>query len=144
VTRGLEPPASVSMTAVPGARGVYEASYDADLPGTYRFEVEATSGAGEALETLGSARVAVRREDGIAEHFHLSQNRTLLERVASATGGRYFALSDLSGLPEAIRFSQAGVLERQLLDLWNMPINFLLLLLIKAAEWLVRLKWGRL
>ena len=95
-------------------------------------------------EELGRAQFAVRRENGVAEHFHLAQNRALLERVAAATGGRYFSLADLGGLPEAIRFSQAGVLERELLDLWNMPINFLVLLLLKAGEWLVRLRWGRL
>jgi hypothetical protein len=34
--------------------------------------------------------------------------------------------------------------ERQILDLWNAPIAFLLLLLLKAGEWLLRLRWGRL
>ena len=43
-----------------------------------------------------------------------------------------------------MQFSDAGVVERRLLDLWNMPINFLLLLLFKAGEWLLRLRWGRL
>ncbi len=49
-----------------------------------------------------------------------------------------------SRLPEAVSFSEAGSVERQVLDLWNMPIAFLLLLLLKAGEWLVRLYWGRL
>jgi hypothetical protein len=30
------------------------------------------------------------------------------------------------------------------LDLWNIPLAFLLLLLLKSGEWLVRLYWGRL
>jgi hypothetical protein len=47
-------------------------------------------------------------------------------------------------LPEAVRFSEAGIVERQVLDLWNMPILFLLLLGLKAGEWLLRLVWGRL
>ena len=39
-------------------------------------------------------------------------------------------------------FSEAGSVERQVLDLWNMPLAFLLLLLLKAGEWLVRLVLG--
>ncbi len=103
---------------------------------------EAEAETGDA--TLGSARLAVRRADGVAEHFDIRQNRPLLERLAAATGGRYFALDDVGDVPEAVRFSESGLVERQVLDLWNMPFNFLLLLLLKGAEWLLRLRWGRL
>ena len=50
----------------------------------------------------------------------------------------------LDALPEAIQFSEAGIVERELLDLWNMPFNFLLLMLLKAGEWVLRLYWGSL
>ena len=50
----------------------------------------------------------------------------MLERIARETGGRYWALGDLAGLPEAIRYSRAGMVERQTLDLWNMPLALLL------------------
>ena len=87
---------------------------------------------------------AVRREDGVVEHYHAQQNRPLLERLAAATGGSYFPVADMRRLPEAVSFSDAGSVERQVLDLWNMPIVFLLLLALKAGEWLLRLVWGRL
>jgi hypothetical protein len=80
----------------------------------------------------------------VAEHFQIQQNRPLLESIADLTGGQYFALDDLAALPEAIQFSDAGILETQILDLWNMPIVFLSLILLKAGEWLLRLFWGRL
>ena len=80
----------------------------------------------------------------ISEHFQIQQNRPLLERLASLTGGRYFTLGELDDLPETIQFSEAGIVERELLDLWNMPFVFLLLLLFKAGEWVLRLFWGRL
>jgi uncharacterized membrane protein len=131
---------SIEMTQVPGEAGVYRATYDAEAPGAYRFAVKAQNGE----DDLGTAEVAVRRQDDVAEHFHVEQNRALLERLAAATGGRYFALADVGQLPEAVRFSEAGVVERQILDLWNMPIAFLLLLLLKGGEWLLRLRWGRL
>ena len=106
----------------------------------YRFETEARLNE----DLLGSARFAVRRADGIAEHFQIQQNRPLLENLAEITGGQYFSLDQLDGLPEAIQFSDAGILETEILDLWDMPILFILLLLLKAGEWVLRLGWGRL
>jgi len=134
------PARSMEMISVPSAPGTYEATLEADTPGMYRFEVQARAG-----EThLGSALLAARRQDGIAEHFQIQQNRPLLERLSDLTGGQYFSLAELDALPEAIRFSEAGIMERRFLDLWNMPIVFLFLIFLKGSEWLLRLAWGRL
>ncbi|MFO7287338.1 MAG: hypothetical protein C0P79_010825, partial [Gammaproteobacteria bacterium] len=132
--------ADVELMPVPGEPGVYAAVYNAESPGIYRFTATASIGD----ETLGTARVAARRADGVIEHFRIEQNRALLERIAGVTGGSYFPLADVGRLPEAVRFSDAGLVERQVLDLWNMPAVFLLLLLLKGTEWLLRLYWGRL
>ena len=130
----------VLMQPVSGEPGAYEATVLADAAGLYRFEASAEVGE----ETLGRAGYSVRRATGVSEHFQIQQNRPLLERLASLTGGRYFTLGQLDELPETIQFSEAGIVERELLDLWNMPIVFLLLLLLKAGEWVLRLFWGRL
>lgn len=130
----------VLMQPVSGEPGAYEATVLADAAGLYRFEASAEVGE----ETLGRAGYSVRRATGVSEHFQIQQNRPLLERLASLTGGRYFTLGQLDELPETIRFSEAGIVERELLDLWNMPFVFLLLLLLKAGEWVLRLFWGRL
>ena len=107
----------------------------------FRFAATATVGD----QTLGMAQFAVRREDGVAEHYHTQQNRALLERIAAATGGNYFTVADIGKLPEAVKFSDAGTVERQVLDLWSMPIIFLAPAdCLKSAEWLLRLYWGRL
>jgi uncharacterized membrane protein len=140
VDTGRGAPTVLTLAPAAGQPGRYETEIDASATGIYRFEATADLEG----ELLGSSRLAIRREDGVAEHFRIQQNRPLLERLAGATGGRYFALADASAIPEAVQFSDAGVVERRLLDLWNMPINFLLLLLFKAGEWLLRLRWGRL
>ena len=140
VRRDFSAPSTLTMNPVPGEVGMYQATVQAEEAGLYRFE--ATAERGE--QPLGGAQTAVRRADGISEHFQIQQNRALLERLASLTGGRYFTLDALDELPEAIQFSEAGIVERELLDLWNMPINFLLLMLLKLGEWVLRLYWGRL
>lgn len=120
--------------------GRYVASIDAATPGLYRVDMIARAGNRE----VGTAITHVLRNDGVAEHFGTYQHRAALERLATMTGGRYWPLSDLDGLAAAIPYSKAGVIERQTLDLWNLPIVFLVLLALKLGEWLLRLRWGRL
>jgi uncharacterized membrane protein len=131
---------TVQMQAVPGVPGRYETTVEADSVGMYRFEAQANLDD----SVLGRSRVAIRRDDGISEHFKVEQNRALLERLAAATGGQYFAVADADDIPEAVQYSDAGIIERRLLELWNMPILFLLLVFLKAGEWVLRLAWGRL
>jgi hypothetical protein len=80
--------------------------------------------------------------DGIAENFHADQNRELLGRIATQTGGRYWRPQDLSSLADEISYSEAGVTTRTTRELWNLPFVFLLILLLRSSEWLVRRKSG--
>jgi hypothetical protein len=80
--------------------------------------------------------------DGIAENFHTDQNRELLTRLASQTGGRYWRPQDLSDLPDEIAFSEAGVTTLETRELWNMPVFLLAIVLLRFTEWLLRRKWG--
>ena len=120
--------------------GRYTATATADGAGLYRLSMKATQGKTE----VGSLETHIRRNDGIVEHFGTAQNRPLLQRIADSTGGRYWRLDQLDELPEAMRYSKAGIVERQTLDLWNLPALFLLLLLLKAGDWLLRLRWKTL
>ena len=86
--------------------------------------------------------MTIRREDGVAENFHTQQNRELLEKLSSETGGRYYTPQDASKLGKDISYSDAGITVRETRDLWDMPIVFLLLLSLRAGEWLLRRKWG--
>ena len=83
-----------------------------------------------------------RREDGVAENFRTSQNRELLGKLASETGGRYYTPSGARKLASEIEYSEAGITTRETRDLWDMPAVFLLALLLRASEWMLRRKWG--
>jgi uncharacterized membrane protein len=131
---------SVQMQPSGDNDGRYVANIDAPSSGLYRMDMTAHSGTVDA----GSATTYVRRNDGVLEHFGARQNRAVLERIAAMTGGRYWKLADLDQLAAAIPYSKAGIVERQILELWNLPIVFIVLLALKLGEWLLRLKWGRL
>ena len=98
--------------------------------------------AGHEQEEIGRDMISFRREDGVAESFHTSQNRELLEKLAQQTGGRYYTASEASKLAGEISYSEAGITTRETRDLWDMPALFLLALTIRASEWLLRRKWG--
>jgi uncharacterized membrane protein len=118
--------------------GAYRADYQAETPGSYLVEVVARRGDDE----LGRDVFTFLREDGVAENFRTEQNRDLLERLAAETGGRYYPERGASRLAEEIDYSAAGIAVRETRDIWDMPALFLLAAALKAAEWLLRRKWG--
>ena len=142
ITAAADSGAAAPVSVEPSGRddGRYRVRVQAATPGMYRVEMTAKVGD----RALGQAELHLRRVDGVREQFGLYQHRPMLERIARETGGRYWTLDDLAGLPEAIRYSRAGMVERQTLDLWNMPLALLLLALLKLSEWLLRRLWRRL
>jgi len=129
---------TVELNPSPTETGVYEGEYTADKAGSYLVDVTAVRGS----EAIGHDVLTFRRENGIAEDFHAEQNRQLLEKLSDETGGRYFKADNLAKLSEEVSYSEAGITTREIRDLWDMPIVFLVLLLLRAAEWLIRRRWG--
>jgi uncharacterized membrane protein len=130
--------ATVELTPLPLEEGIYTGDWVAEKPGSYVTEIIA----GHEQEEIGRDVVTFRREDGVAENFHTSQNRELLEKLSQQTGGRYYKPSEASKLANEISYSEAGITTRETRDLWDMPVVFLLALGIRASEWLLRRKWG--
>jgi len=130
--------AAVEMSPVPDAPGQFQADWNAEKPGSYVTEVVAQRG----NEEVGRDVLNFQRMDGVAENFHTGQNRELLEKLAAQTGGRYWRPDEISRLPEEIPYSDAGITMRQTKELWNMPAIFLLLILLRFSEWLLRRRWG--
>ncbi len=130
--------ATMELNPVPLEEGIYGGEWTAEKPGSYVAEILA----GREQEEIGHDVLSFRREDGVAENFHTSQNRELLEKLSQQTGGRYYAPSEASKLSKEISYSEAGITARETRDLWDMPVIFLLALGIRASEWLLRRKWG--
>jgi len=131
----------IDLTSSRDTLGLFQSEWTAEKPGAYLAEVTAES-VGSQPQELGRDVLIFQREDGIAENFHTEQNRSLLQQLASQTGGRYWEPSDLKNLPRDIAYSEAGISVRTMNELWNMPIVFVLLLGLPITEWLLRRKWG--
>ncbi len=129
---------SVELRPEPTSEGVYVADWSAQKPGSYVVEILAKRGDDE----VGRDVITFRREDGVAENFHVQQNRELLEKLSSQTGGKYYEPSQIGKLSDEISYSEAGITSRETRDLWDMPILFLFALMLRSSEWLLRRKWG--
>ena len=129
---------AVEMRPEPLEQGVYSAEWTSPKQGSYLVEMVAKRG----TEELGRDVLTFRREDGVAENFKVEQNKDLLQKLSSETGGRYYTPSDAKKLPKEISFSEAGVNVRETRDLWDMPVIFLLLIALRSSEWLLRRRWG--
>lgn len=128
----------LTMTPEPLEQGVYAAEWTAPKAGSFIVEVVARRGS----EELGRDTFTFRREDGVAENFHIEQNRELLQKLSSETGGQYYKPDEAQKLAKDITYSEAGITVRETRDLWDMPAFFLGLLALSGLQWLIRRHWG--
>ena len=139
------PAQNIALTPVIERPGQYTGMLDTPLAGAYSITI-ASPLAGEASPALSTA--TLQRwwvsEHNSAENFSAIQNTQLLKRLAEHSGGRYLPLADLDQLPGMLSVHNSALKREDILPLWNMPIFFLLLLLSKGLEWLLRLRWKRL
>ena len=118
--------------------GRYTVSFTPEMEGLFEVSVDA----GRDTVTLGSAETSVRVAPGGEEYRNPHQRRSLMERIAEETGGRYYTRETASQLPEDLQFSGGGVTVTEERDLWDMPVLFLLLAGLLGAEWGYRRKRG--
>lgn len=131
-------PVDVPFEWIVDKDGEYRGSFTAKEPGLYRVSVSAR--AGDSVIT-GSDDYVVAR-DIQQEMFAAAQRRSLLERVASETGGRYYTAQTAEGLARDMVYTSSGTTVTEQLDLWDTPAMFIALLGLIAAEWLLRRKRG--
>jgi hypothetical protein len=117
---------------------VYTGVYEASAVGDFTVDTSALRG----KDDLGHASSFFERTEGTLEYFDAQQNRALLTRLSSETGGRYYALDDAASLPDDIVYTQGGITEKSVHELWKLPIVFFLLMVLKGTEWGLRKMWG--
>ena len=120
--------------------GAFGKAVAATKPGVYRVDVTARA-AGEMGAGTTFTRLA-RVGGADVESFGAGLNVPLLTRIAAATGGRFWSPDDLGELAQAIAFGGAGIQERERMPLWDAPVLYLLLVLLKCLEWSLRRVWG--
>ena len=116
----------------------YVGEFKADELGQHRVDLTATSGSAGQV----SARASLLVSDVNREYYGAAQNVQLLKRVAAETGGKYYSTADAQSLLDDLTYRQTPYSERVTKDLWDMPINFLLIMGLVSAEWFLRKREG--
>lgn len=114
--------------------GEYRATFTPGEEGILRIRVDATRGAASRASDSTFVRVA----DLNTEFTDAEMRADLLERIAAETGGRFYTPATVSHLPDDLAMTHRGVTVVNEMDLWDMPINFLLLILLLSSEWAYR------
>src|SRR5215204_4278424 len=112
--------------------------FKADELGQHRIELVGTSA---SLGTL-NARANMLVSDLNREYYSAAQNSELLKRIAAETGGKYYTPAEAQSLLDDLIYRQTPYSERVTKDLWDMPVNFLLIIGLLSAEWFLRKREG--
>lgn len=114
--------------------GEYRGSFVAGEEGFYDVAVDAA----REGTTIGGDRTTGHATELTSEFFGAEMNPELLRRVADETGGRFYTMRNVDELPDDIQFTSGGTTVTEVLDLWDMPAVFLLLVTLIGAEWSYR------
>ena len=115
---------------------IYTGEFKADELGQHRIELVGTS-----LGQL-NAQSNVLVSDLNREYYSAAQNSDLLKRIAAETGGKYYTPAQVKSLLDDLTYRQTPYSERVTKDLWDMPVNFVLLVGLLSAEWFLRKREG--
>ena len=110
--------------------GEYRAVFTPTEEGVHRVRMTATTTSGVVADTTFIRSAVLDAEYTMAE-----MRRPLLQRIADETGGRFYTADKISTLPEDIAMTKRGVTVVNQMDLWDMPVIFLLLVGLVSAEW---------
>jgi uncharacterized membrane protein len=118
--------------------GEYTATMVPAENGVHTVNLTAAFGRDTVKGAVGYVRVA----DPSAEFFGATMRPTVMRQLAEETGGKFYRASDVSRLPQDIVYTTSGATEVQRLDLWDMPVLFVLILSLLGVEWLYRRRRG--
>jgi hypothetical protein len=121
-----------------GEDGVYSGRFVPEIAGMHTLSAEARRG----RDTVRALDGALLADDSGADVEQAELRTPFLRRIAESTGGRYYPLSEAGRLAEDVLYTESGVTVRESLDLWDMPIVFLVLTALLAGEWALRRQRG--
>jgi hypothetical protein len=124
-------PVELDLTPVPDVAGLYTGVYVAGGDGSYVVQARPEDLADSNTAEFEVASVPLERRE-------TAMQRQVCTGMAELSGGRSFAVRELSSLPDSIVKRNPVKVIRMERDLWDLPAAFVLLVLICGAEWFMR------
>jgi uncharacterized membrane protein len=124
--------------AASGGEGIFLAKQRADGAGIYRAVAEVH--AGDRTSTTAAVSLLVGGAD--SEMTDPRLNLRVLERVATASGGRMVQPGEMTALASQLRAAVPAAVVAARRDLWHNGWSFCLIVTLLALEWTLRRRWG--
>ena len=118
--------------------GVYRSSFEVQTEGVFNLLVDVASAAGEADRSDTERNAAFVVTPSLREFSSAGRDTALLERVAAASGGRYYNLEQTGRLATDITYTPNAYSKEVQEDLWDTPLLLMLLILLLCADWMLR------
>jgi hypothetical protein len=118
--------------------GRYGAETRFDEPGVYKVTASAQGGASRT--TTAERWLLVGGTD--LEMADPRLNEPVLQRIATASGGQYLAASQAADLSGLLRSVEPDGSAPRLQELWHNVWIFIAVMVLLAAEWMLRRRWG--
>jgi uncharacterized membrane protein len=129
---------ALAASLADSATGRYSTRANLARPGVYRVEAEARQGA----QLLGVARASFLAGASDPELADPRLDEAVLQRISSATGGRYLSVADAAALPGLLARTPATAVPAQPRDIWQHPLVFAAIVALLGSEWVLRRRWG--
>ncbi len=128
----------IAMKPTPGSPGLFTAQLQPDRVGRYEVTLNSpvTPGAKASAGFVVETEALERQRPELDE--------TLLRRVASAGGGKYYAPDQLAAWMRALPDNGLTVRTEQEIELWDAPLLLVVFITALSLEWLVRKRTGLL
>ena len=111
--------------------GEYHGGFTPVDEGFNAIRVKASRKSAAVASDSAYVRVAALNSEFLDAEMHAD----LLKRIARETGGRFYTPATVGTLAEDVALSKRGVTVVNEMDLWDMPVNFMLLVALLSAEW---------
>ena len=117
---------------------LYSTQFSLLQNGTYRIRATART----TNQTLGEDQIDIHVHPQLAELEAPQLNEDLLKKLASETGGAYFAMKDAESLPENVAKVQNQVFVDAERELWSHPLILIMVVGLLGTEWFLRKRIG--
>jgi hypothetical protein len=118
--------------------GVYRASFVVQDEGVHKMLVDVASAAAEADREEAERTVSFMVTPSLREYSQAGRDTGLLVRIAEASGGRYYDVSQMGQLAADIEFTPNAYSREVQEDLWDTPLLLLLLITLLCIDWITR------
>lgn len=118
--------------------GVYRSSFGVQSEGVFNLLIDVPSAAGEADRSATERSTAFVVTPSLREFSSAGRDTGLLQRIAAASGGRYYNIENTGQLASEITYTPNAYSREVQEDLWDTPLLLMLLILLLCADWVAR------